>query len=175
MPVLMVTVLFVMWGIAAPLLAAEMPPIPATDYEVVDDLSYPQQTAQALWEPMGQTEPVSVVDVQGGKALRMPCNFQDTKIERASWDRRLKLDLAWRTGLEFLFYCRDPAPVASFSVYLHSGDGWYRGSFDAASTAGWTSVRIHKKDMGVEGHPAGWSNVDTVRISAWRGQDTIGL
>jgi uncharacterized lipoprotein YddW (UPF0748 family) len=171
MPARIVTVLFLLWGISPSVIADEIPPIPATDYEVVDDLSYPQQTARTLWEPMGRTAPVAVVDIQGRNALRMPCNFQDNRIDRASWDRRLKLDLAWRTGLEFLFYCRDATPVASFSVYLHSGAGWYRGTFDATSTTGWTPIRIHKEDMAVEGRPAGWGKVDTVRISAWRGQD----
>jgi uncharacterized lipoprotein YddW (UPF0748 family) len=171
MAIRIATVLLVMGTVFSPIVAEEIPPIPATTYEVVDDLSYPQQTAQALWEPMGRTAPVSVVDVQGGKALRMPCNFKDNKIERASWDRRLKLDLAWRSGLQFLFYCRDATPVASFTVYLHSGDGWYRGNFDASAVAAWVPVQIQKKDMAVEGRPAGWGQVDILRISAWRGQD----
>ncbi len=166
-----VTVLFIVWVVSSPVIAEEIPPIPAATWEVADDLSYSQQTAQSLWEPMGQTKPVSIVDVHGGKTLRMPCDFQDNRIDRASWDRRLNLDLAWRTGLQFLFYCRDATPVSSFSVYLHSGDGWYRGNFDASSTTTWTPVQIHKKDMSVEGHPAGWGKVDTLRISAWRGQD----
>ncbi len=157
--------------VSSPIIAEEIPPIPATDYEVVDDLSYSQQTAQSLWEPMDRTKPVSVVDVGGRKALRMSCNFQGNSMDRASWDRHLNLDLAWRTGLQFLFYCRDTTPVASFTLYLHSGDGWYRGNFDASSTSAWTPVQIHKKDMSVEGHPAGWGKVDTIRISAWRGQD----
>jgi uncharacterized lipoprotein YddW (UPF0748 family) len=171
MPVRVVTVVFMMRIISSPIIAQEIPPIPATDYEVVDDVLYSQQIAQSLWEPMAGTEPVSVVDVHGGKALRMPCHFQGNKVDRASWDRHLKLDLAWRTGLEFLFYCRDPAPVASFTVYQHSGDGWYRGNFDVSSTSGWTAVQIYKKDTAVEGRPAGWGKVDTIRISAWRGQD----
>jgi len=171
MPVRVVTVIFIMWVVSSSAPAEEIPPIPVTAYEVVDDLSYSPQTAQALWEPMAGTKPVSLVDVRGGKALRMPCHFQDNRVERASWDRRLKLDLAWRTGLQFLFYCRDAAPVANFSIYLHSGDGWYRGNFAASSTSTWTPVQIQKKDMAVEGHPAGWGKVDTIRISAWRGQD----
>ncbi len=171
MPVRTAMILFLTWIISSPLLAEEIPPIPATDYEVVDDLSYSQPTAQALWEPMARTQPVSVVDIHGGKALRMPCHFQDNKVERASWDRRLNLDLAWRTGLQFLFYCRDVTPVANFTVYLHSGDGWYRGDFSPSATSMWVPVQIHKKDMAVEGHPSGWGKVDTIRISAWRGQD----
>jgi uncharacterized lipoprotein YddW (UPF0748 family) len=179
MPIRVVTVLFVVSVVSPSLTAGEVPPLPAATYEVMDDLSYSQQTAQSLWEPMGGTKPVSIVAVQGGKALIMPCHFQDNRVERASWDRRLNLDLAWRTGLEFLFYCRDATPVANFTVYLHSGDGWYRGDFHpssptrsgAAGTTAWTIVQIQKKDMAVEGRPAGWGKVDTLRISAWRGQD----
>ena len=179
MPVRVAIFSFIMWAVSSPIVAGEIPLIPAATYEVVDDLSYSEQTAQALWEPMAGTKPVSIVDVQGGKALRMPCHFQDNKVERASWDRRLNLDLAWRTGLQFLFYCRDPTPVANFTVYLHSGDGWYRGDFSAAplrvgdpsSATTWTPIQIRKEDMSVEGHPAGWSKVDTIRLSAWRGQD----
>ncbi len=166
-----VTILFVLSAISSPVIAEEIPLIPPATWEIVDDLSYSQQTAQSLWEPMGQTKSVSIVDVQGTRTLRMPCDFQNNRIDRASWDRRLNLDLAWRTGLQFLFYCRDAAPVSSFTVYLHSGDGWYRGNFDASSATAWTPVQIHKKDMGVEGSPAGWGKVDTLRISAWRGQN----
>ncbi|MCL5283071.1 MAG: family 10 glycosylhydrolase [Planctomycetes bacterium] len=171
MPIRIATMLFLIWVISSPLLAQEIPPIPATDYEVVDDLSYSQSTAQALWEPMGRTKPVSIVHVGGRNALRMPCQFQGTGVERASWDRRLNLDLAWCTGLQFLFYCRDATPVSNFTVYLHSGDGWYRSDFSPSATTTWTPVQIRKKDMAVEGRPAGWGRVDTIRISAWRGQD----
>lgn len=172
MSVRAMTALLVAWFIPSSVMAQEMPPVPAIGYEVVDDLSYSQQTAQSLWEPMGQTRPVSIVDVGGRNVLRMPCNFQGTTIDRASWDRRINLDLAWRTGVQFLFYCRDASPVATFTVYLHSGDGWYRGDFDVSSSTAWTTVQIHKKDMAVEGSPAGWGKVDAIRISAWRGKDT---
>jgi hypothetical protein len=32
-------------------------------------------------------------------------------------------------------------------------------------------VKIHKNSTDIEGRPAGWSKVDTIRISAWRGQN----
>ena len=179
MPARVVTVLLVLSVVSSVVIAQEIPPIPAATYEVADDLSYSQQRAQSLWEPMAGTKPVSIVDIPGRSALRMPCHFQDNRTERASWDRHLALDLAWRSGVQFLFYCRDATAVSNFTVYLHSGEGWYRGDFSAAplrvgdssSTTGWIPIQIHKKDMAVEGHPAGWGKVDTIRISAWRGQD----
>ena len=120
---------------------------------------------------MAGTKPVSVIKVGGRKALRMPCNFHGTKFDRASWDRRLTLDLAMCNGVQFLSFCRDPSPVASFSIYFHSGNGWYRSTFDAPGSARWSSIKIYKKTAQIEGQPAGWGKVDTIRISAWRGRD----
>ena len=152
-------------------LSASLPSIPEPDYKIVDDFSYSQQAAVKIWKPMAGSRPVSLVKIDGKSALKMRCNFNGTKIDRASWDGSLKLDLTMCKGLQFLFYCSDPSPVASFAVYLHSGDGWYRGGFDAPVSDGWAAVRIYKNATNIEGQPAGWSKVDTVRISAWRGGD----
>ena len=51
--------------------------------------------------------PVSLVTVDGRKALRLACNFADTNLERASWDRRIKLDLGSARGVQFDIRCRD--------------------------------------------------------------------
>ncbi len=144
--------------------AAEVPPVDPLDY--ASDAG-----AQAAWEPMTGSAPVSVIHAaDGAKALKMPCNFQGTRIERASWDHPVKLDLSDATCLQFEAACDDPAPVAGFSFYLHSGDGWYCGHFSAAS-AEFATVTIAKSDMEIEGKPAGWAGIDTLRISAWRALD----
>jgi len=148
-----------------------LPSIPKTTYKTVDDFSYSPETAQRTWEPMAGSRPVSIVNTGGRKALRMPCNFRGTKIDRASWDCRVNIDLTMCKGLQFQFYCPDTSPVASFSAYFHSGNGWYRGRFDAPAAGGWTTVKIPKNDTDIEGHPDGWGKVDTIRISAWRGRD----
>ena len=70
---------------------------------------------------MAGTGPVSVAEVEGVKALRMPCNFCGTKIEPASWDRKVQLDLAACRGLEFKVFCRDASPVSYFSLFFQSG------------------------------------------------------
>ena len=156
----------------APLVAfaGPMPPIPETAYEIIDDFSYLQPTT--AWKPMAGSKPVSLVEIEGKKALRMRCNFQGTRMDRVSWDHDLKLDLIMCKGLQFLFFCRDASPVAYFTVYLHSGDGWYRAQFDAPVSAQWSVIKIDKNAASVEGRPAGWDKVDTIRVSAWRGQDT---
>lgn len=152
---------------------APQPPaaIPDTTYALVDSMTYSQQVAANAWEPMAGSGNVSIADIAGGKALRMPCNFNGTRIERASWDRRIRLDLTMCKGVQFLFYCSDTSPISHFSFYFHSGDGWYSGSFDAPAATGWGAVRIDKTTMRTEGKPAGWDSIDTIRISAWRGAD----
>jgi uncharacterized lipoprotein YddW (UPF0748 family) len=130
-----------------------------------------EPAARAAWQPMDGTAPASVAEVEGAKALRMPCNFSGTKIERASWDRKVQLDLSACRGVAFKFFCRDAAPVAHFSLYFQSGDGWYTATFAPGEKGKWCTVAIDKDEMHIEGKPAGWSAVSTIRISAWRGSD----
>jgi hypothetical protein len=120
-------------------LAASVPPIPEPAYKIVDDFSYSQRTAVTAFKPMAGSKTVSLVEIDGRKTLRMQCSFRGTKIERASWDSSLNLDLTMCKGLQFLFYCPDPSPVASFVIYLHRGGGWYRGGFDAPAGKGYYS------------------------------------
>lgn len=167
-----IIVVFVVVCVISSVSVSQPPPsVPETNYELVDDFSYSQRHAQRVWKPMAGSKPVSVVNLGSRKVLRMPCNFRGTKFDRASWDRELKLDLTMCKGIQFLFYCRDTSPVSSFSIYFHSGDGWYRCGFDAPVSAGWSTIKIHKKAADLEGRPGGWGKVDTIRISAWRGRD----
>ena len=156
----------------APLVAfaERIPPMPETTYDIIDDFSHPEPAT--VWKPMAGSKPVSLVKIGGRTALRMRCNFQGTRMDRASWDHEVKLDLVMCRGLQFLFFCPNASPVAHFTVYLHSGDGWYRVPFDAPASAAWSIITIDKNAANVEGRPAGWDEVDTIRISAWRGQDT---
>ncbi|MGB2822347.1 MAG: hypothetical protein WBF17_15280, partial [Phycisphaerae bacterium] len=140
-------------------------------FKLVDDFSYPQQAARKAWEPMAGSAQVSVEQVDGRRALKLHCNFSGGRIERASWDRKVKLDLTGNKGVQFLFRCRDTSPIGSFTMYLHSGDGWYRGTFHPGASEKWTPIRIHKSRTGVEGDPAGWGKIDTIRLSAWRGRN----
>ena len=142
------------------------------DPTVFDSCQYASDTeARAAWRPMGGTAPVAVTELDGRKALRMPCNFAGTKIERASWDRRVALDLTACRGIEFLLLCRDASPVSHFSLYLQSGEGWYHAAFYPEATNAWNLIRLDKAAFGTEGRPAGWGQIRTVRLSAWRGQD----
>jgi len=126
----------------------------------------------ASWVPMNGTAPATSTNIDGQVGLRFPCNFAGTRIERASWDRQLSLDLAACSGVRFQVYCRDTTPVANFTIYFESGDGWYSASFFPEVTNAWNSITIAKAATAIEGKPAGWARIKTIRISAWRGKDS---
>ena len=150
-----------------------LPPCAAKGDSIVDlqGFSCANEQGARAWRPMAGSQSVSAASVAGRAAFRMPCDFRGTDIERASWDHPITQDLAMCQGVQFLFYCPDPSSVANFTLYLHSGDGWYRGVFDAPAAGQWSLIRVSKADMDIEGHPAGWSKIDAIRLSAWRGQD----
>ena len=137
---------------------------------VIDGIDYPDDmAARKNWKAMGETAAVSLVEKNGQRVLRMPCNFKGTRMERASWDRSVKLDLAFCQGIKFRFYCSDMAPISSFSLYFQSGKGWYSTTFAPERTGAWNTIMIDKASTSIEGGPDGWGKISTIRISAWRG------
>ncbi|MDO8542372.1 MAG: hypothetical protein Q7S40_18185 [Opitutaceae bacterium] len=128
--------------------------------------------AQAAWRPMKGTAPAAAANVQGRAAVRLPCNFAGTTFERASWDRTVNADLATCRGIQFEFFCPNPSPVSQFSIYFQSGGGWYSTTFQPEATNAWCTVVINKHATRIEGEPAGWNRISTIRVSAWRGQGT---
>ena len=140
-------------------------------YRPVDEFSYSQEEARAAWKPMAGSRPVSVGEIDGRRALSMPCNFRGTQIDRASWDRKVKLDMTACRGMQFMFRCADPSAMGRFTMYFRSGGGWYNCGFEAPASGKWAVVRIRKPDARIEDKPDGWGNIDTIRISAWRGGD----
>ena len=145
---------------------------PPQDNQLVKNFEYlDDAAAQKSWRPMTGTAPVSVVEVGDRKLLKMSCNFKGTQIERASWDLSGNLDLNTAKGLQFKIFCRDISPVSHFTFYLQSGKGWYSHPFSPHAKDGWGTVNILKQNTRIEGTPAGWGKIETIRISAWRGQD----
>jgi uncharacterized lipoprotein YddW (UPF0748 family) len=132
---------------------------------------YPDsQAAQSAWRPSSiGTLPVSVTNLEGKAALRMPCQFIGKDIERASWDKAVQLDLSTARGVRLQFWCANPAPVSHFSLYFKSGAGWYSGTFYPGNASQWNDIAIDKTVTQAEGTPTGWGKIDAIRVSAWRG------
>ncbi|HEY3418027.1 MAG TPA: hypothetical protein VGM23_14205, partial [Armatimonadota bacterium] len=150
--------------------AAPPPAPPQASAPLVDTLAYQTPAAvQTAWQPMWGTAPATIREVGGQRMLRFPCNFTGTKIERAAWDHPVQLDLAVCRGVRFDCYCADISPISRFSLYFHSGNGWYAFTFGPSSANGWGAVVLNKSDALLEGTPAGWGTIDAIRISAWRG------
>ncbi|MFZ2644282.1 MAG: family 10 glycosylhydrolase [Verrucomicrobiia bacterium] len=154
------------------LTALAAPPAPVDDkLGMIDDCRYADDAAaQKAWRPMGGSAPAVAATLEGRQALRLPCNFAGTAIERASWDRKVKLDLVPCQGVQFKVFCKNPAPISHFSIYFQSGGGWYSTGFFPEAT-GWNTITINQASTRSEGTPAGWSNIETIRISAWRGRN----
>jgi hypothetical protein len=151
---------------------AALPPIPIkANYPLINPLDYKdEQALRKAWKPMRDTSPVAIVDIPSGKALKMPCDYKSTKINRASWDLSVNLDLTTCNGIQFKILCDDPTPISGFTFYMKSGRGWYSHEFFVNKRGKWNTVIIDKSKTGVEGAPDGWGSIKTIRISAWRGK-----
>jgi uncharacterized lipoprotein YddW (UPF0748 family) len=144
----------------------------AAESVIIDKCEYADDTAaRAAWRPMNGSAAVSTALLDGHKVLRLCCGFAGTKIERASWDQQLKVDLSSSRGIQFNVFCRDASPISYFSIYFQSGEGWYHGVFFPESATRWNTISIDKTEMTTEGKPTGWGQIQTIRISAWRGKD----
>ena len=143
-----------------------------TNPPLIDDCRYANDAAaRANWIPMSGSAAATVTNLAGQNVLRLRCNFAGTTIERASWDRKLSLDLTACRGIQFKLHCRDATPVHQFSIYFESGAGWYRAGFYPEEITGWNNITIDKAATTAEEKPAGWNQIKTIRISAWRGKD----
>jgi uncharacterized lipoprotein YddW (UPF0748 family) len=149
----------------------EIPPPPAADWQTFPEMNlHNTEEARDLFSPMSGSEQVTLYGDGDRRAVYLPCNFEGTDHDRASWDVAIQADLAVARGIQFYFYCADAKPIASFAVYFHSGDGWYRAGLSLPDERQWHRIIIDKSTTGIEENPAGWGQVDTIRISAWRGK-----
>ena len=126
-------------------------------------------SAPGAWKPsLAAAAPVPAPEA-GQYALRFPCPFPQGDIERITWDLDLRIDLGESRGLRFHLLCGNPEPISGFTFYYRSGGGWYSAPFSLNDLNTWNLVTVAKTEMGTEGNPAGWGNIDGIRIAAWRG------
>lgn len=146
------------------------PPPPADRLPVQGIVQADSKSAQSAWKPLHGAKPLSVEKIGDRSVLRLPCDFKVGRQERVTWEKNGKLDLGSCGGIHLQVFCPDPSPIQTFNIYFHSGDGWYAGFFTVTNASGWNTVTIDKADTRIEDKPAGWANIDTVRISLWRGK-----
>lgn len=93
--------------------------------------------------------------------------------ERLTRDIPFTNNLATATAITFDCLVTNLAHFTRFSLYLKSGDGWYHLPFTPHTTGTWTTVRLPLADATAEGRPKAWSQVERIRLSAWRARPKV--
>lgn len=119
------------------------------------------------WRAQGGT-PAARMGHHHAQGLVLPCPFSGGQ-DRFLWDHAVKEDLTGFRGLELDVSCEQPSAIRAVSVYLKSGAGWFVWT-GKLSGPGRQIIPIMKNDFSTEGAPAGWDQIETVRISAWKGE-----
>ncbi len=136
---------------------------------VLDALKFPTpESAQKVWSPSAGGLPVQTRAVGSRSGLQLPFDLTGNQ-PRAYWDRELSVDLSRSDRFSFWFYLDDPAKASpTWNLYFRSGKGWYGSTF--AVEKGWNHVKLSKSQFTTEETPAGWKQIDGVRIGVWKAQ-----
>ncbi len=117
----------------------------------------------AAWRAMsGAPEAQRVPE---GVALSLPF---DGDRDRVYWDRAVNLDLSAHTAFELELSCDQPDALRSLMIYFKSGNGWFVAG-QPMKGGGRQRLAFSKPSFTAEGSPAGWSKIEAIRISPWRG------
>ena len=140
--------------------------------QLIDKFDYRTSVeARQVWldhADRGRSQRVGVVNDGGRSVLELPVPFAaQPQLDRVYIDRNVQLNLAaaGEFGLEILSTV--PEAAGRISLYFRSGDGWYAGG-KGLEAKGWQTLRFSKAAFAVEGQPAGWHQIDGIRIAVWR-------
>jgi len=138
---------------------------------VLDGFEYADaQAARAAWAASSPTPPVDVAKEDNRTVLKFDALFAtNPNQERTIIDRGVELDLADVGQFTLEIATDKPEAVGHLSLYFHSGNGWYAAG-KGLTKKGWQTLHFSKASFKIEEQPAGWHKIDTIRISAWRGQ-----
>lgn len=138
--------------------------------KIIDDFAYvTSAAARAIWSNTGAPPVAMSGSGEWGSepVMLLTCDFA-TRNSRCTWDRTAPLDLSAYTELALEVYAPNPAAISSFTLYFRSGSGWYGGSA-TLKQAGWQTLRFAISEFTPEGTPTGWSSIDGIRLSPWKG------
>ena len=144
----------------------------AADHEqVIDAFTYPDAAAASrAWSIQPATTKLDVTKDGDRTVAQFAIPFaSQPALSRVSLDRRGPLDLSMAGEFAVDVKIDDLAAGGNLNLYFHSAGGWYSGSAPLVKK-GWQTLHFSKAAFHLEGTPAGWDRVDTVRIGVWRGQ-----
>jgi uncharacterized lipoprotein YddW (UPF0748 family) len=164
----LVASLLMAWALLSPARSAAEP-------LMIDDFAYANSTrARTAWV---NTEGPAVRMATSGEwgtdqVMMVMCDFA-TRNSRCIWDRTVAMNLASYVEFELEVFAPNPGAISSFTLYFRSGAGWY-GASATLKQSGWQTLRFAAGDFIPEGAPAGWSQIDGIRLSPWKAasQDT---
>ena len=142
--------------------------------QIIDAFDYSDAlAAHRQWLAVAERDEaiqIGVVRDQGRNVLELPAPFASRpRPGRVYMDRKIELNLAAVGELKLEMRSSVANAGSRVSLYFHSGQGWYAAGTGLAGDD-WQTLRFSKADFTVEGEPAGWHKIDTIRIAVWRGQ-----
>jgi uncharacterized lipoprotein YddW (UPF0748 family) len=145
----------------------------AAESLTIDAFDYPTTSAaRASWIPSSTSPQVGIAE-QGEwgsePVMLLPCPFTNP-VTRCYWDRSVSLDLTGYREISLRLYVPNPAPISWFTLYFHSVSGWY-GKSAGITGSGWQHFQFSRSDFGEEDTPAGWDQIDRIRLSPWKAAD----
>jgi len=131
----------------------------------IESFSFDSDKKAALaWRAQNGSPPVRAT--AQGMTIRMPFA---SELDRVYWDRITRMDLSDYDMLSLELTCDKPEALRSFTLYLKSGNGWFVWGKPLPKT-GRQTLHIMKSDFEEEGTPAGWDQIQQIRISPWKGE-----
>lgn len=145
----------------------------AADSLVIDSFDYATTSAaRAAWIPSSTSPQVGIAENGewgSERVMLLPCPFTNP-VSRCYWDRYVSLDLTGYRAISLRLYVPNPAPISWFTLYFHSVSGWY-GKSAGVTSSGWQRFQFSRSDFVEEDTPAGWDQIDRIRLSPWKAAD----
>ena len=139
---------------------------------LIDACAFPDDASAAkAWVAREGSTPPTMQKADGERMMTLDCKFATTSVGRGCWDRELKLDLSQAEGLQIDMFCANAGPIATFMIYLKTGDGWRTHTFSLRRNNAWETVTIRKSEMREDGKPGGWDAITALRLAAWKGDN----
>jgi len=140
---------------------------------VMDAFDYPDDpSARAAWTPRAGSPEVETADSGpwgNERVMRLPCDFSVLD-GRCYWDRSVSLDLSTYREFALEVFVPDPGAISYLTLYFHAGAGWYANGV-GITRPGWQTLYFSVIDFEEEDAPAGWDQIDTIRLSPWEEAD----
>lgn len=135
----------------------------------------------AVLDSFGEETVSSWQDTSGGKmvlekipeGIKVRTTFVEyPSVQRVAIDRKVDWNLENWNRFEVDVQVENVNAFTESSLYFRSGEGWYSCSGFTPEKEG--TIVFEKNDFRSEGKPAGWNQIDCVRLSCWKGGNVDG-